>query len=118
MSVRRPARGWQAALEIKYAVASQDSRDRDLNEDEIGPVKVATTVMSIPLGQIGIFTQSKVKLYQVLQERLPPIRYTKLRAIALCLAPHPQPLAGVDRPREASAPILVLVHHFPPVRAA
>ena len=49
MSVRRPARGWQAALEIKYAVASQDSRERELNEDDIGPVKVATTVMSIQL---------------------------------------------------------------------
>jgi hypothetical protein len=46
MSVKRPERGWQAALDIKYAVASQESSDRELKEEDMGPVRVATIVLS------------------------------------------------------------------------
>ncbi|KAK1760677.1 hypothetical protein QBC47DRAFT_367879 [Echria macrotheca] len=41
MSVSRPESGWQLALAIRYAVASQDISVSDWNSDEIGAESVA-----------------------------------------------------------------------------
>ena len=46
MSVNLPDNGWQAALAIRYPVASQESRESESKLDEIGAVRVATTVVS------------------------------------------------------------------------
>jgi hypothetical protein len=46
MSVNFPARGWHAALAIKYADANQESKLSDLNSDDIGVVSVAMIVVS------------------------------------------------------------------------
>lgn len=46
MSVRRPLRGWKAALEIRYEVASQERSEKELKDEEIGAVRVATMVVS------------------------------------------------------------------------
>jgi hypothetical protein len=34
-------------LEIRYDVASQESREKELNDDEMGAVRVATIVVSV-----------------------------------------------------------------------
>jgi len=44
MSVNRPESGWQAALAIRYADASQERRESELKEVEIGALRVAMTV--------------------------------------------------------------------------
>ena len=49
ISVRRPLRGCRAALAIRYADASQESRDKELNEVDIGAESVAMIVESKPL---------------------------------------------------------------------
>lgn len=49
MSVRRPLSGWNAAFEIRYDVASQDRREKELKEEEMGAVRVATMVVSAGL---------------------------------------------------------------------
>jgi hypothetical protein len=46
ISVNFPARGWHAALAIRYADASQESRLSDLNSDDMGVVRVAMMVVS------------------------------------------------------------------------
>ncbi len=46
MSVNLPDNGWQAALAIRYPVASQASRESESKLDEMGAVRVATTVVS------------------------------------------------------------------------
>ncbi len=46
ISVRRPLRGWRAALAMRYADASQESRDRELNDVDIGAERVAIIVES------------------------------------------------------------------------
>lgn len=46
MSVRRPLRGWRAALAIKYAEASHERRESELKEVEIGALRVAIIVES------------------------------------------------------------------------
>jgi hypothetical protein len=51
MSVRRPLSGWKAAFEIRYDVASQDRREKELKEEEMGAVRVATMVVSAGIGQ-------------------------------------------------------------------
>jgi len=44
MSVNRPESGWQAALAIRYADASQERRESELKDVEIGALRVAITV--------------------------------------------------------------------------
>lgn len=46
ISVNRPLSGWEAALAIRYPVANHERSENEWNEDEIGPVSVATTVVS------------------------------------------------------------------------
>ena len=46
MSVNRPLSGWNAAFEIRYDVASQERREKELKDEEMGAVKVATMVVS------------------------------------------------------------------------
>ena len=46
MSVSRPLSGWRAALAMKYAEASQESRDNELKDADIGADKVAMIVES------------------------------------------------------------------------
>lgn len=46
ISVRRPLSGWRAALAIRYADASQESRDSELNDVDIGAERVAIIVES------------------------------------------------------------------------
>lgn len=46
MSVKRPLRGWRAALAIKYAEASHERRESELKEVEIGALRVAIIVES------------------------------------------------------------------------
>lgn len=46
MSVNRPLKGWKAAFEIRYEVASQDSSEKELKDEEMGAVNVATMVVS------------------------------------------------------------------------
>ena len=47
ISVSLPERGWQAEFAIKYPVASHDRRDKESNSEDIGPVNVATILVSI-----------------------------------------------------------------------
>lgn len=47
MSVNRPLSGWQAALEIRYEVASQESSEKELKDEEMGAERVATIVVSM-----------------------------------------------------------------------
>lgn len=46
ISVSRPERGWQAAFAMRYADASQERRERDWKEVEMGAARVATIVES------------------------------------------------------------------------
>jgi len=46
MSVSRPDIGWQAALAIRYEEASQERRERELKDVDIGAESVAITVLS------------------------------------------------------------------------
>lgn len=46
ISVNRPESGWQAALAIRYAEASHDNKDKELNEVEMGAERVAMIVES------------------------------------------------------------------------
>ena len=46
MSVRRPEIGWQAALAIRYAEASHESRASELKDVEMGAESVAMMVLS------------------------------------------------------------------------
>ncbi len=46
MSVRRPLRGWRAALAIRYAEASHESKPSELKDVEMGADSVAIIVES------------------------------------------------------------------------
>lgn len=46
MSVRRPLRGWRAALAIRYEDASQERSDNELKDVDIGADRVAIIVES------------------------------------------------------------------------
>lgn len=46
MSVNRPLSGWKAAFETRYDVASQERREKELKDEEMGAVRVATMVVS------------------------------------------------------------------------
>ena len=46
MSVSRPLRGCSAAFAIRYAEASHEKRVNELNESEMGLLRVAMTVES------------------------------------------------------------------------
>ncbi|KAL9604629.1 MAG: hypothetical protein Q9219_000349 [cf. Caloplaca sp. 3 TL-2023] len=46
MSVKRPLRGWSAALAIRYADASHESREREWKDAEMGAESVAMMVES------------------------------------------------------------------------
>ena len=46
ISVKRPERGWQAELAMRYADASQERRESELKESEMGAESVAIMVAS------------------------------------------------------------------------
>jgi hypothetical protein len=59
MSVSFPDNGWHAELAIKYPVASHESKESDSNSDEMGPDRVATTVVSSMVS--SCYTSAEVK---------------------------------------------------------
>ena len=46
MSVSLPESGWHAELAMRYPVASQERSERELKSDDMGPVSVATMLVS------------------------------------------------------------------------
>jgi hypothetical protein len=55
ISVNRPLRGWQAALEIRYEVASHESSENELKDEEMGAESVATIVVSAMKAKVSKF---------------------------------------------------------------
>jgi hypothetical protein len=80
MSVNRPLRGWQAALEIRYELASHESREKEWKDEEIGADRVATIVESVRMSMLVQFETNWCFAYLLTQ----------------CSQEHTQPDASED----------------------
>lgn len=86
MSVNRPARGWRAALAMRYAEASQDRSVKELNDVEMGADSVAMTVESTA-GQLVLQSvQGSISRYPMPREIHQPICCIGLSPAPSCLA--------------------------------
>ena len=103
MSVNLPDNGWQAALAIRYPVASQESRESESKLDEMGAVRVATTVVSDYW--LACTFGREFRRYQVLQRRLPTQIVPIVRASFVVLGSSASTTSSTD-PRGSSGPAL------------
>jgi hypothetical protein len=110
MSVNRPLRGWQAALEIRYEVASHESSEKELKEEEIGAERVATIVESERTSVLALDYTVVVVLAYPVQPGTHPAKCSQESKLApWCWVPLARYLHWAE---EASARMQVLLRHL------
>lgn len=73
-------------MEIRYEVASQESREKELNDDEMGAVRVATIVVSVAVSH-GLknsrFTEPGESMVPNAARKTPNHIHPRIRIISL-----------------------------------